>query len=480
MFAGSLALFALESQAQYKPWSSSSPLIWSDFQGTPPPPAADPAENHDAYVYTEILWDFTWNESARSLEVNAQAVFVHPVSWYRPAAASASLLTHEIGHFDYAEVSARQLKQRIAQSTELKDLLRRCDVTEAEIETILTQYHAEEIEQLGFYHEFYDSETDHGQNLTQQDLFTNTTIPNLMNELSSYSAPIVTVTVENEGAVPVAGNYQGVLKYTLHAGATGLPLTLWTWELQGRWNFSLTTTDADGISHWTHEYIDNQFDGHLLDVTLPDVAPLQNIPVEIQHNSSGAHYWIDGSVVQSVPMPSHQMTMAPVSAGPVPMPNSPDNTIIDFPSAGPLALGTWMNVEGTPALKMRAPITCPNESIVHTLDMGHGRFFELEWTLTRISPPQSATESGGAGGHGSTTTVDNMSIVPDHSSGNVTLTWEAQSAGQNYLIEYSEDLHNWTSLATETSTAVGPIEYTDTSAIPSSSARFYRISITAP
>ena len=473
-------LFPVESQAQYKPWFNGTPLVWNDFQGTPPPLSSDPDENHDAHVYTEILWDFTWDSTHRSLEVNAQAAFVQAASWYRPSVASASLLSHEIGHFDYAEVSARQLKQRIAESVELKDLLRRCDVTEAEIEALLTAYHAEEIEELEFNHGFYDSETDHSQNLSQQNIFTGSTIPNLLSGLDSYSAPIVSVSVENEGAVPVPGNYQGVLKYTLQAGVTTLPLSLWNWELQGQWNFSVTATETDGDSHWEHEYISSQYGGHLLDVTLPDVITLSNIPVLIQSNSSGTHFWVDGSSVQSTPMPSHEMTMAPFTTGVVTLPQTPDNTIIDFPNAGALALGTWMNIEGTPALKMRAPITCPNESIVHTVDMGHGRFFELEWTLSRLSSPQDSSAAGGAGGSGSSGSVAITSIMPDTATGHITITWEAATAGETYLIEYSDNLTDWTELDTVTSSVAGSTHFLDTMTISTSNMRFYRVVISAP
>jgi len=59
----------------------------------------------------------------------------------------------------------------------LKELLRRCDVSEFEIDTLLTQFHAEEINELNFNNEFYDFQTDHGQNMTVQNTFTNGSIP---------------------------------------------------------------------------------------------------------------------------------------------------------------------------------------------------------------------------------------------------------------------------------------------------------------
>ena len=145
-----------KSTLQANPWSESSPVAWSDFEGNPPPLSPNPSENYDAFVYTEIQWDFTWDVSTRTLEYEAQAVFIHSVSWVRPSMASPLLLTHEAAHFDFAEIHARKLKRRVSESLALKELLRRCDVSEFEIDTLLTQFHAEKINELNFNNEFYD------------------------------------------------------------------------------------------------------------------------------------------------------------------------------------------------------------------------------------------------------------------------------------------------------------------------------------
>jgi hypothetical protein len=288
----SLLGLPLGLHAQYSPWSSSTSLAWNDFQGTAPPLSTDGSENHDAFVHTEILWDLNWDPGSKTLDVQAQAAFHHSVSWYRSAAASATLLTHEVGHFDYAEIHARQLKERISESQELAALLRRCDVKEDEIAALLKRYHSEEIDTLQFDHDFYDSETDHGQNLTMQGTFTNVTIPALLSNLSAYTAPSISITADDEGAPPIPGDYQGTLNYTIQLGLDPSTLGGWTWNLEGQWNISFSKHDSGGVSSWQHHYTNNQVDGLLLEATSPIVPSILNVPLIIQNDASGSLYWV--------------------------------------------------------------------------------------------------------------------------------------------------------------------------------------------
>jgi hypothetical protein len=472
-----IALFtiSLETHAQNLPWSSIGALTWSDFQGTPPPLSPNPNENYDAFVYNEILWDFTWDLGTRTLGVNAQAVFVHAACWYRPAAATPTLLTHESGHFDYAEIHARQFKQTISDSVELKELLRRCDVTEAEIEALLTQYHSEEIDKLNSINEFYDSETNHGQILSMQNAFTNVTIPGQLDSLNAYADPNISVTVENEGAQPTPGDYEGTLEYTIQTG-TSSPFKAWNLTLQGQWNFSFSANETSGVSSWSHQLLNSSVGGHLLTATTPVVPSYSNIPVNVQSDPSGSHYWMDFSAASADTIPSHELTFAPVSDLPISLPVTPGNTTIPFSNSAAIALGNFMREQGTTALQMKTPITCPNESIYYLFDMGAGQFLELNWTLTRISDAQGGDSAGGSGGSGiGITTLPITAIETDIDTGTVTISWDSLESGLSHTIEASEDLVTWTEIGSVLSTSAGITSFIDDGAPSLLSMRFYRV-----
>ncbi|MDA7500199.1 DUF922 domain-containing Zn-dependent protease [bacterium] len=472
---------SLEMHAQYRPWSSSNSLAWSDFQGTAPPLSTDGSENHDAFVHTEILWDLNWDPGSRTLDIQAQATFVHPVSWYRSAIASAALLTHEIGHFDYAEIHARQLKQRMSESQELAALLKRCDVQEAEIATLLTRYHSEELEELQFDHDFYDSETDHGQNLTMQRTFTNITIPDLLNDLSAYTSPTISITADNEGAPPIPDDYQGTLKYTIQLGLDPAVAGGWSWNLEGQWSISISANEDGGVSNWEHHYIDNQVEGLLLEATSPSVPSIRNVPIIIQNEASGSHYWVDASDVVVATMPDHELTFAPIAPQLIASPAFAENTTAPFGNIAALALGTWMKEQGTPELKMRAPITCPTQSIQYRIDLGLGQFFEIEWRLTRIAPPPSASTANGAGGSGVAEANPIIThIDSDLDAGTLVVSWDATSGGLEYSIEASSDLITWAEIGNVTASSAATISFIDTDSHSVETVRFYRVLLIHP
>jgi hypothetical protein len=137
--------------------------------------------------------------------------------------------------------------------------------------------------------------------------------------------------------------------------------------------------------------------------------------------------------------------------------------------------------EGTPELRMKAPITCPTESIPYRIDLGLGQFFEIEWRLTKLPTSQSAPEVGGAGGSGLTnTSTIHTQIGWDLATGDVTLSWDATSAGESYSIEASEDLITWAEIGNVTSTSADTASFVDTTPFSISNVRFYRIRLIIP
>lgn len=471
-----LTTFTPTLRAVQTPWSSSSSLGWGDFLGTPPALSSDPSQNYDAFVYTEILWDFTWDVSTRTLDVNAQAVFDQTVSWYRPSEATPALLTHEVAHFDFAEIHARKLKRRISESVELKELLRRCDMSESEIEVLLTQYHTEEIAELVFSNEFYDFETDHGQNLSEQNAFSNVTIPGEMSSLSAYADPEVTITVENEGAKPIPGYYEGSLSYTLQAGSPASSPSNWQWTLQGQWQFAFVSDDTGGDASWSHQVTNNLFGGHLVDVTTPAVPSFPSIDVSIQDDVSGQHFWMNFSGTAPSTISSHELTFEPVSVPSVPV--SPGNTTINFSNGAAIALGHWMKEYGNSSLMMKAPITCPNETIHYEFPVGADQFLVMDWVLTRVSDSQGgfgAGESGSGGIGGGSGTLSISGIAFDASTGMVTIEWATESAGILFVVEASEDLNDWTEVGEVEAASAGMISFQYDASVSASAAQFFRV-----
>ena len=472
----SLIFFSSRAGAQHTYWSSdsSSPsnVTWAAFGGTAPPLEIAP---YDAKCSTHLHFlPFNWDPSSRTLIVKVRAAVIWGESWYRPDVATPALLNHERGHFDLAELSARQLRQRIEESTELKDLLRRCDVTEAEIEALLMLYHDDQLMEFQFRHESYDDDTSHGKLLSKQ----NEHEANVSSELSSWSTsadPIVTVTVANEGAKPIPGDYEGTLTYTLQAGPNSTVFTPWNWTLQGRWRFSFSADATGGVASWSHELLDNQYGGLLLDVTTPSVPSLSGIAVTVEDGIMGEHFWMNFAAAAPGSMPGHVLTFKPVPV-PVGIPITPSPTDISFTNGAAIALGHWMKEHGRPDLKMKAPITCPQEVIHYLFDIENGQFLEMDWVLTRISHAQGGNPTGGAGGHGSGgTTLPISNISFDSDTGVVAIRWSAAAAGISYIVEASEDLIHWSEVGEVESTSAGVVSFHHDEAQVPSGARFFRV-----
>ena len=93
-------------------WSSQR-LKWPDFKGK-----SDTAVHNKEHL-AATLWKLTYfhrfNARTRQVEVIAYAWFDGRRSWVRPSQrTNAFLLQHEQGHFDLAEILARQFKKKIA------------------------------------------------------------------------------------------------------------------------------------------------------------------------------------------------------------------------------------------------------------------------------------------------------------------------------------------------------------------------------
>jgi len=88
-------------------WTADYKLRWEDFQGTPD-------ENHFASAVTNysIIVRFEYCEDF--IKVFVENTFLKKTSW-KKYNTSDNLLKHEQGHFDIAEIYARQIRKMITQ-----------------------------------------------------------------------------------------------------------------------------------------------------------------------------------------------------------------------------------------------------------------------------------------------------------------------------------------------------------------------------
>lgn len=99
-----------------KKWSENSKLTWNDFTGNSP---SNP-QNH-AYTYTII--DYSYSIESLPMQeckftftkVDTKAFMVSFNSWSIKQKQSTSLLNHEQGHFDIAQIHTQKLEQILEQ-----------------------------------------------------------------------------------------------------------------------------------------------------------------------------------------------------------------------------------------------------------------------------------------------------------------------------------------------------------------------------
>ena len=465
--------------ANFKYWREGVTLEWSDFQGTPAQRTDVPDGNLDAKAHTELPMEFTWDPVTRVLTVNVQAAFNHDLSWYRPDEATPALLFHQWGYFDLAELEARELRQQISESLDLKALLRRCDVTVSEIESLLNSYHANALIAQQDRQDHYRLLTENGQNTEVQDDFYYDYTPDWLSNLTDFVDPEVTVSVRNEGASPIPGDYEGSLTYTLHVGLPGGGPGSWEWVLNGRWNFSFTSDSVGGEATWSHQTLGNQVSGNLLSATTPNVPTYSGIDVSM--SSSGDHFIMDFANSPAIEMPEHELTFAPISVPGV-TPVNPGNTTLSFSNGASVAIIQWMFGRGSGAnatnpgsgTLLEAPVTCPNAPIPYHFDLDANQYVDMEWELNRVGGPVPGIGDGGGNPARVQQSISSISYNP--TTGRLVIFWEAAARGDRFAVETSTDLNTWTDLTEVEATGPGPVSMGHIVSATSVSSRFYRVS----
>jgi hypothetical protein len=139
---------------EFKFWNEAPQLTWGDFKMAPPP-------NQKFSAKTWVGFDVSGRCVGGRFFFDVSTFFNRDSSWVKPVKGIDKLLRHEQGHFDLAEISARELRRS------LQELPEPC----ADIEqmkknvNVLTTYSRM---QLGIAQSDYDKETRNGSNSKKQ------------------------------------------------------------------------------------------------------------------------------------------------------------------------------------------------------------------------------------------------------------------------------------------------------------------------
>lgn len=136
-------------------WNTNRTLAWSDFKGAIPFGMLFDAQSYSGigYTYTPVR-----KGDIIEIEWEVSAYFDPAVSWVRKDAASANLLNHEQGHFDIAEIFARDFRQKLNSVT----------LNLENVEYFMESFLADVLEDMRAYHDAYDRDTHHGTEQGQQ------------------------------------------------------------------------------------------------------------------------------------------------------------------------------------------------------------------------------------------------------------------------------------------------------------------------
>ncbi len=142
--------FAQESDEELIEWRTSGRLTWTDYKGKPDP-ASDAAASTTTYLGIE--YDIRDN----SFTYKIQCRFSRTKSW--GLSKTEYILKHEQGHFDIAEIFARELNKKM---TEYK-------FDKVAYRTDLRKIYEKVTREKSDFQDQYDVETDHSRKKEQQE-----------------------------------------------------------------------------------------------------------------------------------------------------------------------------------------------------------------------------------------------------------------------------------------------------------------------
>lgn len=149
-----LSGFAFAQDEEVISWSADRKLQWSDFKGSF-------FKTHWAAATTasSISYEFSTFEKNGQLYLDFKVgcEFYPNKSWYRSELCDSLILSHEQLHFDIAELHARKMRKRLAESQFTKNI-------KDEVKTIYKAI----VKELYLFQNKYDHETNFSRDLGKQ------------------------------------------------------------------------------------------------------------------------------------------------------------------------------------------------------------------------------------------------------------------------------------------------------------------------
>ncbi len=108
LLAVAIAVAPLCLSGQSRDWTERRTLVWEDFRGTP-----DTRAKRAALTTYEMQTRTSCQDGRRVFHV--AVLFLPDQSWVLPKQRIPRTLSHEQGHFDLGEVTARKLRAALAQ-----------------------------------------------------------------------------------------------------------------------------------------------------------------------------------------------------------------------------------------------------------------------------------------------------------------------------------------------------------------------------
>jgi hypothetical protein len=156
-------------------WDEDNDLEWVDFDGL-----AERYSDHGAYSFTGFMTEYRYSNGKHYALV--RTYFDQELSWTKTW--TNLLLRHEQGHFDIAEITAREFRAEVQQRMENRNMNA----------TIFDSLRAEAIKKLNERQKEYDYSTDYSLDFQAQEKWDHK-IEQRLQSLSQYIEPVITVEV---------------------------------------------------------------------------------------------------------------------------------------------------------------------------------------------------------------------------------------------------------------------------------------------
>lgn len=160
-------------------WSQNVRLKWDDFKGKP-----DNSQIYDASTESTVKCDLKGDQ--RGVTITAVCFFEKSKSWVKKGKRGDTLLKHEQGHFDLAELYTRKLRKAMKEASFTDKNVN------SEFRTIYQKY----VGDLKKEQARYDKETHHSTIYEKQKEW-EARIAEELNAMNAYSGSVIEVRLRN-------------------------------------------------------------------------------------------------------------------------------------------------------------------------------------------------------------------------------------------------------------------------------------------